>query len=750
MMKQFFLQILQYNIRKSLKIQESFLIDREIRKFDIVVIQKQERNINDSQSFSSAHNFFHLVKNSSSQSRTCIYVNKCLRFNQWTVKTAESDICSIRILTRNTDNETQTLRLLNIYNLSSLFITFTERLSTISRLNELLKNDCKQLVVEDFNLHHSHWKEWRCFTQHMMIDTLLNVITNARLKLLLKSNTITCEAHNQFTMIDLVFSSEKIQFMTCKCKVWIDLHQRSNHLSIVTELCLQTISVQFSTQRLWKKMNTEALSAYLQIHLSLKRFLDDKTMMNDRVCKIIRVLQKIIEKFIFLTKSSNWARDFWNQSCFEVVMKSRWLRIIWKTQDTLEAWNEYLKHNDHKNKIIRQMKCAHFRSQMHELSETLKLIWWFAKWTRIESQLSKKLSQFSSLKRSDIDHMTTTFEKKIEILQEKFFLSSSQANVSDIAESFIFLTVSFNLRITEDEVKQTIRWVKADKASDASDISNKALQANLTELISVLTSLFNACVTHKYHSKQFKKTQTIVLHKLKKSDYIDSKTYRLIALLDIMSKALKSIMIKRLSDIVKTHHMLSNAQMRARRKWFVISTLDLLINQVHTVWSCEIKYVIFMLSLNVVEAFNQVSHVKLLHMLKMKRTSSYIIEWTRSFLKNWETSLIFDEQTSDIREMNADISQRSFISSILFLFFNVSLIEKCEALRIKIEVLNFINDINILVYDRFTEEICRTLSKAHNVCAKWVRTHDATFASEKYELTHFTRKSRRFDMMTSI
>jgi len=174
--------------------------------------------------------------------------------------------------------------------------------------------------------------------------------------------------------------------------------------------------------------------------------------------------------------------------------------------------------------------------------------------------------------------MTTTFEEKIEILREKFFSSSSQANVSDIAESFISLTVSFNLRITENEVKQTIRRVKADKASDASDISNRALQASLAELISVLTSLFNACVTHKYHSKQFKKIQTIVLRKLKKSDYINSKMYRLIALLDIMSKALKSIMIKRLSDIVKIHCMLSNAQMKARCKRFVISTLNLLVD----------------------------------------------------------------------------------------------------------------------------------------------------------------------------
>ncbi len=103
-----------------------------------------------------------------------------------------------------------------------------------------------------------------------------------------------------------------------------------------------------------------------------------------------------------------------------------------------------------------------------------------------------------------------------------------------------------------------------------------------------------------------------------------------------------------------------------------------------------------------------------------------------------------------MHEINVNISQEFLISSILFLFFNISLIEKCEALRIKINVLNFINDINILVYNKFIEEICKTLSKTHDVCAKWVQTHDATFASEKYELTHFTRKSRKFDMMTSI
>ena len=71
-----------------------------------------------------------------------------------------------------------------------------------------------------------------------------------------------------------------------------------------------------------------------------------------------------------------------------------------------------------------------------------------------------------------------------------------------------------------------------------------------------------------------------------------------------------------------------------------------------------------------------------------------------------------------MRKIHTDISQKFLILSILFLFFNISLIEKCKALKIKIEMLNFINDINILAYNRFIEEICRTLSRMHDICAK--------------------------------
>ncbi len=163
------------------------------------------------------------------------------------MKIIELNICLIKIQTSNLKDEIQMLQLINVYNSCSLSIIFTEELFTISHLNKLIKNDYKQLIIEDFNLHHIHWEDRRCFTHHIVTDILLNIIINVRLKLLLESDTITKEIHNQLTTINLAFNSKKIQFMIYKCKMKINLHQKSDHFLIITKLCLRTFFMQLTT-----------------------------------------------------------------------------------------------------------------------------------------------------------------------------------------------------------------------------------------------------------------------------------------------------------------------------------------------------------------------------------------------------------------------------------------------------------------------------------------------------------------------
>ncbi len=61
-----------------------------------------------------------------------------------------------------------------------------------------------------------------------------------------------------------------------------------------------------------------------------------------------------------------------------------------------------------------------------------------------------------------------------------------------------------------------------------------------------------------YHPKEFYKANTIILRKPKKENYFESKSYKLIALLSILEKALKIVITRRLNNCVKDNSLLSS------------------------------------------------------------------------------------------------------------------------------------------------------------------------------------------------
>ena len=80
------------------------------------------------------------------------------------------------------------------------------------------------------------------------------------------------------------------------------------------------------------------------------------------------------------------------------------------------------------------------------------------------------------------------------------------------------------------------------------------------------------------------------------------------------------------------------------------------------------------------------------------------------------------------------------------MFFNAPLIEKCREAQLPIQIGGFVDDIHLLAYSRSTERNCEVLHKAHNICLRWAREHGASFAPQKYELVHLSRKPRRHNM----
>ena len=114
-------------------------------------------------------------------------------------------------------------------------------------------------------------------------------------------------------------------------------------------------------------------------------------------------------------------------------------------------------------------------------------------------------------------------------------------------------------------------------------------------------------------------------------------------------------------------------------------------------------------------AYDHVSHARLLHNLKKRKISNWIIQWVKSFLKERRSSIAFEEKTSAVSMINAGVPQRFPVSLILYLFFNADLLDICEQQKRKTTSIEFVDDVNVLTYSTSTEENCKTLKKLHEV-----------------------------------
>jgi len=149
-----------------------------------------------------------------------------------------------------------------------------------------------------------------------------------------------------------------------------------------------------------------------------------------------------------------------------------------------------------------------------------------------------------------------------------------------------------------------------------------------------------------------------------------------------------------------------------------------------------------MLSLDLVGAFNNISHERLLHILKRKGFLKWLTDFIQSFLTARKTHIKFTGYKSNWIQTQTGIPQGSPLSPILFLFFILDLLEKFQSPNSGTLGFGFIDNTNLITWGDSTVENCRQLEAAHNYYAAWANRHGATFAPKKYQLIHFTRRRR--------
>jgi hypothetical protein len=151
-----------------------------------------------------------------------------------------------------------------------------------------------------------------------------------------------------------------------------------------------------------------------------------------------------------------------------------------------------------------------------------------------------------------------TFDEKAKMFKSVFFSTSSLIELDDISESFYFRFIECSFNITKRKMLKIIKRIIFNKISNFDEIIfnkisnfdeiiNKLLKICVLIMMQLLILLFVVCIQQTYHSKAFKKINIITLKKIDKKNYTISKTYRSIALLNIIEKILEFIMSKKIS-----------------------------------------------------------------------------------------------------------------------------------------------------------------------------------------------------------
>jgi hypothetical protein len=209
-----------------------------------------------------------------------------------------------------------------------------------------------------------------------------------------------------------------------------------------------------------------------------------------------------------------------------------------------------------------------------------------------------------------------------------------------------------------------------------------------------LINLFWFDVELNYHSRCFKIAHIIIFKKLNKKDYFDVKTYKFIILLNMLNKILKSIITRRINNLTKTHDMFFASQMNDRKNKNCETTLKLFIEQIHKIWNMKKNKITTFLSINVIDVYDHVFKEKLLHNLRKKDISNWIIRWINNFIKDKHISFTLNILIMISRLMKTNISQKFFIFSIFYLFYNVELLKVFKKLSRRVAIVNVVNDIN--------------------------------------------------------
>ena len=679
---------------------------------------------------------FTLAMEHNAQTRVCFGISKEIPLGDWSFKATSAFVASLQLRT-----DCGMITIINIYNprdTANTIRTWTDAETAIARA----QTEGDVLLLGDFNAHHRTWGGQEAADEpqsnHLLCET-----RRRGLDLLTPRGIATFKRANCQTVIDLTFVSRALRDRVMFCSPVDQWAITADHLPI--QIHLQT---GINPQSIRRKYAVDKIdkSKFIQ-HVKQSEW----ATAQHPITALHDAIQSGLTYYCPTTKPSPYSNPRWSPRATELLAGARQARRRYLATNEQQHRTAYRSFQNELQREMKRQSRADWRRFVHE-SVNMKAgqhnqgLWKLSKWSRQRAGKPPADTHLPGLRRQEQDRHTDKNDEKATILAEKFFPPTPEADLSDIADDAqLKRTLEIASTITPAQLATVVNRLPNKRAPGPDRIPNEILKILIPEILDQLAQVLSSLLASGTLPDSFRVSTTVVLRKERKPDYSLPSSYRPIALENTLAKLIEKILADRIADAAETHNILPWNQTGGRKKRSTLSALELLTSSIQTAWKARPGCVVSMLALDLGGAFDNVSHERLLHIIRTEGYPQWITQCVQSFLSNRKTKILFSGYESNWFHTQAGIPQGSPLSPILFLLFISELLATFQRPNGDTLALGFVDDTNLYTWGNSASENCKRLEAAHDRCVAWAKRHGARFAPDKYKLIHFRRRQPRND-----
>ena len=291
-------------------------------------------------------------------------------------------------------------------------------------------------------------------------------------------------------------------------------------------------------------------------------------------------------------------------------------------------------------------------------------------------------------------------------------------------------------KVSQKDILILLNNIDSTKAAGIDNISGKFIKDGAQALVLPITQICNLSIKLSSFPKYCKVAKVIPI--FKKGSKTDTKNYRPISLLPLISKIIEKVIHDQTQHYLSEKNLLYKYQSGFRSSYSTDSCLSFLSDTIAKGFDSGLYTGMILIDLQ--KAFDTIDHEILIEKMKFLGFSKNVLKWFQCYLSNRIFFVSINDCISNIGNVTCGVPQGSILGPLLFLLYVNDMSESVDS-----KLLLYADDSCLVFQDRDPKVIERQLNKDFTNICDWFIDNKLSihFGEEKTKSILFTSKRKK-------